>query len=319
MTIDLDLGEQQEALMTSVRGFCQRQLASPRPLERGVFPREEWLRLAELGVLGLVTPEMGGGALDLVCAVRELGRAGFPGPLAATAVATQLLDGADLDAVVGGTAIVSVGAPPVMPWAPHADVLIELDGDRAWRVAAAGDVQAVDTLAGEAWGMMAVERTSELGDARRALALGDLTTAAYLVGAGFEAAQLAADYARERIQFGRPIGDFQAVAHPLADALTRLLAAEQLVFKAAVVFDDMGDDVHAAASARLSATRGALDAVYAAHQTFGAMGFTVEGPIGRLGQQARQVSLAPPGPNRARAIVRHGTLSRETSDPGRRP
>ena len=58
----------------------------------GTLPRALWRELAELGVLALATPEGDGGARELVAALESLGAAVFPGPLAATFLATQVLD-----------------------------------------------------------------------------------------------------------------------------------------------------------------------------------------------------------------------------------
>jgi alkylation response protein AidB-like acyl-CoA dehydrogenase len=154
-------------------------------------------------------------------------------------------------------------------------------------------VTSFGSLAGEPWGRAELERLDDLGDAGRALAVGDVAAAAYLVG---EAAQLltgAARYAADRIQFKNAIGNFQAVAHPLADCHLRLVAA-RTVTRVAAHAVDMGDQ-HAyasAATARRSATKAALETAFHVHQTYGAMGFTVEGPIGNRSAKIRQTSLA---------------------------
>jgi alkylation response protein AidB-like acyl-CoA dehydrogenase len=118
---------------------------------------------------------------------------------------------------------------------------------------------------------------------------------------------ITSEWARDREQFGRPIGDFQSVAYPLADVAVRTRAARNLVRSAAYALDH-GDSstASAAATARLSAARAALDATYRAHQAFGALGFTVEGPVAGIGQHIRQISLHPPGAGAAREAVLAG-------------
>jgi len=102
-----------------------------------------------------------------------------------------------------------------------------------------------------------------------------------------------------RKQFGRPIGDFQAVAHPLADCSMRLSAAASLARAAAFYFDAGGaaQARHFAAAAHVSAIDASLEAAYVCHQVFGAIGITREGPIFHLSRRVRQ--LASQVPSRA--------------------
>ena len=115
----------------------------------------------------------------------------------------------------------------------------------------------------------------------------------YLVGEADHLLTTAARYAADRVQFKNPIGNFQAVAHPLADCHVRLSAARTVTRIAAHAIDT--GDQHApaaAATARRSATKAALGTAYQVHQTYGAIGFTVEGPVGNRSAKIRQTSLA---------------------------
>ncbi|HRE00213.1 MAG TPA: acyl-CoA dehydrogenase family protein, partial [Ilumatobacteraceae bacterium] len=128
--------------------------------------------------------------------------------------------------------------------------------------------------------------------------------AAYLVGAASELLRLATEYARDRVQFNRPIATFQAVSHPLATASTRLNASRILARRAAQHVDADRDDAPAsAATARLSAVGSASAIASQAHQLFGAMGFTLEGPVAHLSHRIRQVGLLAPDQRRSRALV----------------
>ena len=303
--IDLEYDADQSALADTVHRWCERHASDAvvRELD-GQFPRPLWDGLAELGVLGLGTAEGGGGALEIAAAMEQLGVANVPGPLSATFVATQLLPSDDRIAVAGGGVVVSVGPPPLMPWAPVASIFIELGADEAWRAHTESTLEPVETLGGEPWGRVSLVRDERLDGVSRALAVGDVAVGAYLAGAGARLLHVATDYARDRVQFGRPIGEFQAVAHRLADVHLRLTAARHLVRLSAHALDSgSADAVTDAATARLSATRAALDAAYSAHQTLGAMGFTVEGPVAGVARRIRHVSLLPPGPSRAREVV----------------
>jgi alkylation response protein AidB-like acyl-CoA dehydrogenase len=269
-----------------------------------VWPNELWRGLADLGVLALATPEGGGGATSVVAAMEELGAANAPGPLVATFAATQLLGGIDRAAVVTGDSIVSLGEQPLMPWLPVAGVIIELDEGRAYLATPVDDVEGVETLGGEPWGRCRLERIADLGDAAVALQLANAAMAAYLAGAGHRLLDLASSYANDRVQFRTSIGTFQAVAHPLAESAMRLSAARSLARLAADGIDRRDAGASAlAATARLSATKASLGIAYQAHQTFGAMGFTVEGPVAAVSARIRQVSMLIPQPVTMRDAV----------------
>jgi alkylation response protein AidB-like acyl-CoA dehydrogenase len=296
--LDLDYSAEQLALADSVRGVAAR--------ERD--PAVLWKALAELGVLGLATPEGGGGALEIACSMEALGHAAATGPLPGTFMATQLVGPVDRERLASGDAIAAVGAPPLMPWAAVADVFIELGPDGGAWLARAREVEAVETMAGEPWGRVTLERIELLAALPQAIVIGDVAVGAYLVGAAARLVAVTAQWLADRVQFGRAIGEFQSLAHPLADVAIRTRAARSLVRSAAYAADTSGDAGPAAATARLSATHAALGATYRAHQSFGALGFTVEGPVAVIGQRIRQISLHPPGPRAAReaALAAHG-------------
>jgi hypothetical protein len=233
-----------------------------------------------------------------------MGRAVYPGPLAQTVFAGQVLPDEERRAVVSGAAVACVGTPPLLPWAPVAHVFVELDGPRAFRSEPAGEVLPVETLGGEPWGRVALVRGRELEGALRAHALHDLALGAYLAAAGLGLVDATAEHARTRRQFGRAIGEFQAVAHPLADAHVALAAAQALARAAAFAFDVGEADARAlAAGARLSAARAAMAAAHTCHQLFGALGITLEGPVFHVSRRIRQLVSQPPGAASAREAL----------------
>lgn len=305
MSAGLDLGFDgaQQAVADSVAQFCRDRCSDAvvrAAAER--FPTELWRALAELGVLALAAPDGDGGAVEVAAAMESLGRAAHPGPLAATFFALQLLPEPERAAVAAGESLVSVGAPPLLPWAPVARVFVELDGARAWLAEPCGEVEPVATLGGEPWGRVALARRADLGDALRARALSELALGAYLAAAGRRLVEDAAAHARTRRQFGRPIADFQAVSHPLADAAIQLDAAATLSRVAADRWDEGGGAAgRLAGAARLSAVRAALHAAHTAHQVFGALGVTLDGPAFHVSRRIRQLAAAPPGRDPARA------------------
>ncbi len=310
MSLHLALDDAQQAIADALGQFCADRCTDEvvKALV-GKFPDELWRGVAELGVLALATPEGEGGACELVAALEALGRAVFPGPLVATFFATQVLPDRERAAVAAGDAVVSVGAPPLMPWAPCAHLFVALDGDGAWLARPRGAVEPVETLGGEPWGRVALERGAPLSGADRARVLYDVALAAYLAGAGTRLVHATAEHARTRRQFGRPIGEFQAVAHPLADRTVELGAAETLARAAACHFDAGDAEAPAAAAAaRLAACRAALAAAHTSHQLFGAIGITLEGEVFHVSRRIRQLASQLPGdaPGRGALLAEYG-------------
>lgn len=315
MNLKLSYDDEQLALQDSIDGFCRRAGTGPLFAIDNPLPADFWSGLAELGVLFLGTEAGGGGgALEIAAAMETLGRHGAPGPLVGTFAATALLADDEIERVGSGDALMSVGQNRLFPWAPVAAMFVEVDGDEAWLVEPQGAIDVHETTGNEPWGYIDPKRIRSLGDARHATARTQVAAAAYLVGAGQELIDLAAAYARDRIQFNKPIATFQAVSHPLAVASVRLNASRILARGAAQQLDsnEPGANV-AAAIARLSAIGSAMAAAYQAHQLFGAMGFTVEGPVGHLSHRIRQIGLLPPQQSHSHELVLDSLLERTAS------
>ncbi len=104
-----------------------------------------------------------------------------------------------------------------------------------------------------------------------------VATAAELLGLSARMIELAADYAKERRQFGVPIGSFQAVKHLLAGARVALEFARPVVYAAAWSLDEGTPDASRAASAaKAYASEAALEAARVSLQVHGAIGYTWE-------------------------------------------
>jgi alkylation response protein AidB-like acyl-CoA dehydrogenase len=315
-SLDLALDDAEQAIADAIAKFCAERCPEAVVRETtGSLPRALWRELAELGVLALATPEGDGGARELCAAVESLGAAVFPGPLAATFLATQVLEENERMRVAAGEWVVSLGVPPLMPFAPGADCFLALAGGALHRARPRAAVQAVETLGGEPWGSVELDLGPPLRVDVRAWALHDLALGAYAAAAGRALVSVTAAHARTRQQFGRAIGEFQAVAHPLADALVRLDAAATLARIAAHAWDENAADLGASAgAARLSGTRAALDAAHTCHQLFGAQGITLEGPVFHVSRRIRQLASQPPPPGAARsALLAHYGLTTEST------
>jgi alkylation response protein AidB-like acyl-CoA dehydrogenase len=107
---------------------------------------------------------------------------------------------------------------------------------------------------------------------------GSVVTAAFLVGLAQTCTDLSVAYSKERRQFDRPIGSFQAVKHILADMLVRTDVARASVHAAACTLDDpeVGDVARAVAGAKMLAGETAITNGKTATQVHGGMGFTWE-------------------------------------------
>lgn len=256
-------------------------------------------QVAEAGVFGLVVADEYDGAdataVDLVVALVELGRAGVPGPVTESAAVIpallQRLPDATaaqrwLPALAGGgllgtIALTDTGTLPGTALdADTADLVLLATGDRVSlgvRTDAPGDLlRSIDPArrlspvgAGELVADDAADAISYAVD------LGVLATAAQLLGAGRALLDQTTTYAKQRKQFGRAIGEFQAVKQQLADVLIALDLAEPLLYRAALTLDsdDRARDVSAAIVACGDAAHRASRAGLQVH---GAIGYTAE-------------------------------------------
>lgn len=121
------------------------------------------------------------------------------------------------------------------------------------------------------------------------------------LGLGYAALEKAAQYAKERVVFGRPIGKNQAIAHPLADAYMNLEAAKLATYHAARLYDQSGTDksistntVGAMAnSAKYLAAEAAFKACERAVLAHGGMGYAAEYDVERYMREIFVPRLAP--------------------------
>ncbi|MFM9035696.1 MAG: acyl-CoA dehydrogenase family protein [Mycobacterium sp.] len=274
--------------------------------------RVVWARLAELGVTALAVPEHCGGIgahpVDLVVAVERLGRWCVPGPVAESlAVAPVLLAGDDrAAALAAGEVVATVAMPPEVPRAP--------DADFAGVVLLAGEGTVCDAAPGI--GHESVDPARRLfdltaspdirpADTARAYDFGALATAAQLLGAGQAMLDMSVAYAKQRSQFGRPIGSYQAIKHKLADVHVALELTRPLVYGAALALADRSPDAARDVSAAKSAAGdAALLSARASLQTHGAIGYTTEHDLSQflLRVQALRSAWGDPATHRRRVL-----------------
>ena len=124
-------------------------------------------------------------------------------------------------------------------------------------------------------------------DTMKNLAGGRISIAALATGIGLGAMEEALSYARERVQFGHPIAEFQAIQWMFADMGTELSAAQLLTYRAAALKDAGKPHVREAAMAKLFASEAAMRGTIRAVQVFGGYGYTREYPAERYMRDAK--------------------------------
>nr|WP_030120913.1 acyl-CoA dehydrogenase family protein [Streptomyces californicus] len=290
--MDFQLSDDQRALRSGMRDLLGAVFDRDRmraAVERGgALDRALWRELGAAGFFALRLPEEDGGVglglPEAVLLFEEAGRALLPGPLVATHLAAGRVKGA-----AEGAAVVTAADGVLAGGGP-------LDGEalRAF-VAAARPVRSMDPLTPlhlpppepvvGGPGRIAVAPGGVAG--RAAFAPGRapayagrlryeaaLLSAAEQLGSAARTTDMAVQHARERQQFGTPIGSFQAVKHLCADMLARTEPARAAVYAAAVT----GDPLEIAAAELLAdeaAVRNARDCL----QIHGGMGFTWEADV----------------------------------------
>jgi alkylation response protein AidB-like acyl-CoA dehydrogenase len=268
-----------------------------------------WAALAAMGVVGLTVPErhggLGLGLVDLVLLLEEAGRAGLPEPLLeTTALGVPALVAAPggradelraqwLPTIAAGEAVVAVGIDETGPvdGAGAAHLLLLAHHGELHAVPAPTTVTtargALDGARRPARVTWEPSRTTLLvpadAGAGALAALRDraaLASGAVLLGVADRLITTTAAYAQQRVQFGVPIGSFQAVKHHLADALIRFEFARPAVYRAAWSLDEADPDAGLHSSmAKALASEAATGAARTALQVHGAIGYTWESDI----------------------------------------
>ncbi|MGH3959676.1 acyl-CoA dehydrogenase IpdE2 [Mycobacterium sp.] len=228
-----------------------------------------WRLLCEqVGVAALVVPEAYGGAGgdlgDAAVVVEELGKGLVPTPLLGTTLAELALLAADdpdagaLERLAEGMAVGAVVFDPgYVVNGAIADIVIgATDGKLTrWSEFSAEPVDGMDPTRRLA--RVTPQRTEAIGADPGIAETAAILLAAEQIGAAARCLELTVDYTKERVQFGRPIGSFQALKHRMADLYVAVQAAR------AVVNDAVADpSPTAAALARIAASE-ALNTVAA--------------------------------------------------------
>ena len=271
--------------------------------EAGEDPAD-WKELAALGWLGLVVPEKYGGAglgaLHLSVLMEETGRRLLPSPLlSSTLAALALCEGGSeaqrerwLPPLVAGETRFALATDAAAVWGgERADLFVARLGDRFALVAAGEPALRVQaelvldhtrrsarlTLDGVRPGADALLPTGAEELPARLAPRACLALAAEMAGGADALLALTAAYAATREQFGKPIGSFQAVKHPLVNVLLGVESLRSLVYAAASAFD--AGRPEAETLARMAKAKACDVFVFAASravQLHGGYGFTID-------------------------------------------
>jgi alkylation response protein AidB-like acyl-CoA dehydrogenase len=300
--MNFDFSDDQQAIKRTAKELLAERFKMERVrelAEAGHYDDAAWDELCELGWPGIfIGEEHGGqglGTVELIILMEELGYALAPLPFLSNAAAGLVLDAAGSDeqkerwlpGIASGEACGTLGIvkddgeAKLVPDADSAAVILLLGHDGA-RIVERGeaDVEPVETMdttrryarvqGGDAGEPLEGDRIP--GISRAAVAV-----AAELTGICQRAMEMAVEYARDRKQFGRPIGSYQAVSHRCAQMLLETEGARSASYYAAWCGDAEPETLPlAACMAKAYASDAGWGVCTSALQVHGGIGFTWE-------------------------------------------
>ena len=299
--MNFDFTDDQQAIKRTANEFLasrfkpekRRELA-----EAGTYDDGLWGEISELGWPGIfIDEEHGGqglGTVELVILQEELGYALAPTPFFSNVAAGFVIQQAGSDeqkerwlpGIASGEArgtvgVVTNGEAPLVPDADSAALIVLVDGDSATVLEASGaEVEQRDTIdSTRRFSSVRANGGGELlaGDVQAGLDRAEIALAAELVGVGQWALEAAVAYAKDRKQFDRPIGSFQAVAHRCAQMMLEVESARSAVYYAGWTADNEPETLALAASmAKAYSADAGWQVTASSLQVHGGIGFTWE-------------------------------------------
>ncbi len=300
--MNFDYTDDQQAIKSTARDFLGSRL-KPEKLRRlaeaGEYDDGLWGEMCELGWPGIfIGEEYGGqelGVLELGILSEELGYALAPSPFLSNAAAGLVIQHAGSDEQKqrwlpgiasgqqrGTVAYVKDGAAELVPDADSAEIIVAVEGSSATVLNASdAEIEPVDTI--DSTRRFSRVRISNGGaealDGDAAPTIGPIavTIAAELVGVSQRAMEMAVEYAKDRQQFGRPIGAYQAVSHRCAQMLLEVESARSATLYAGWAADHEQEALPlAAAMAKAYASDTGWRVTSSSLQVHGGIGFTWE-------------------------------------------
>ena len=284
------MSEERELLRETVAALVDKH-ASPAAVRKAIesekgYDESLWKLLCEqVGAAALVVPEELGGAggelADAAVVIEELGKALAPTPLLGTTLAELALLTADqpdtdaLEALAEGTAIGTVVFDPgFVVNGAIADIVVATDGEtlRRWTEFTATPVETMDPTRPLA--RLEPQDTVDIGADPGLADTAAILVAAEQIGAATRCLDLTVEYAKDRVQFGRAIGSFQALKHRMADLYVAVQSARAVVNEAVT-----DPSTTSAALARFSASEAFSKVAAEAVQIHGGIAITWEHDI----------------------------------------
>lgn len=284
------MNEERELLRATVAALVDKH-ASPEAVraamssERG-YDESLWQMLCEqVGAAALLVPENLGGAggdlADAAVVLEELGRGLVPTPLLGSTLAELALLSADepdcdvLEALAAGSSIGAVVFDPdYVVNGDVADVVIAADGGTLTRWTSFTADAAVSMDPTRRLARVRATQTAAIGADPGLVQMAAILLAAEQIGAATQCLDLTVQYTKDRVQFDRPIGSFQALKHRMADLYVAVQSARAVVGAAAA------DPAPVSATlARLAASEAFTKVAAEAVQLHGGIAITWESDI----------------------------------------
>jgi alkylation response protein AidB-like acyl-CoA dehydrogenase len=298
--VNFDFTDDQQAIKRTAKEFLADRFAPERVRELAearAYDEEAWREMCELGWPGIFIDESHGGqglgVVELVILMEELGYALAPVPFLSNAAAglaiqfagtpelrNRWLPGIASGETRGTVGLLSNGDARLVPDADSADVIVIFTRGGGFVVErSAADVEPIETMdPTRRFARVRADGGDPLvgdgGDAPYRIAT---SVAAELTGVGQRAMEMAVAYARDRKQFGRPIGSYQAVSHRCAQMLLEVEGARSASYYAGWCADAEADTLPLAASmAKAYASDAGWRVAASSLQVHGGIGFTWE-------------------------------------------
>jgi alkylation response protein AidB-like acyl-CoA dehydrogenase len=298
--MNFDLNDEQQEIKRTAHEFLGARFKPEKVRELAdtdSYDDALWKEISELGWSGIAISEEDGGQglgmVELAALLEESGYACAPSPLLGTAGAALVISAAGSDEqrsewlpklatgeATGAFGGYADGESTIFCDLPRADVVVTFDGEGAL-LAPASEVdfepfKAIDST--RAYGLVSEAAGERLpGDVEPGRDRLAVAIAAELTGIAQRTLEMATDYARERQQFGRPIGAYQGVSHRIAAMLLATEESRSLTYYAAWTADAEPESLPmAAAMAGARSADAGWEVPASALQVFGGIGFTWE-------------------------------------------
>jgi alkylation response protein AidB-like acyl-CoA dehydrogenase len=298
--MNFDFTDDQQAIKRTANELLAARFKPERVrelAESGSYDDDAWKEMSELGWAGIFVDEghggQGLGVVELVILMEELGYALAPVPFLSNAAAGLALQvaGSDeqkerwLPGIASGEArgtvgLVRDGQARLVPDADSAQVIVLLSADGGTVVEAAqAEVEPFDAMdRTRRFARVRADAGDPLpGDPKAALDRIAAALSAETVGVSQKALEMAVEYARERKQFGRPIGSYQAVSHRCAQMLLEVESSRSAAYYAGWCADAEPESLPVAASmAKAYSSDAGWRVTTSSLQVHGGIGFTWE-------------------------------------------